>query len=288
MGLRARRFSYGCNWKPLRSDGTGVPSYKNVQHLEPAFERFAMTVLAVRDLCKTYGTGETRVEALRDVNLEVSQGELVAIMGPSGSGKSTLLSLLGAVDTPTSGQVLLESVDLSTLDDTERTLVRRRRIGFVFQAFNLLPILSAVENVALPLELDGVRPAEARRRAAAALEQVAMAHRSHHLPGMLSGGEQQRVAIARAVVIQPGVLLADEPTGNLDTTNSQRIVKLLRHLVDQHKQTIVIVTHDREIGGAADRLVYLRDGRIEGTESTPPAGREAAHAGRADAEEDLR
>jgi putative ABC transport system ATP-binding protein len=225
-----------------------------------------MIVLEARNLCKTYGEEETRVEALRGVDLSASRGEMAAIMGPSGSGKSTLLSLLGAVDTPTSGQVLLEDVDLSTLDDYDRTLIRRRRVGFVFQAFNLLPILTALENVALPLELDGVAAAEARKRALDALEQVNVAHRRSHLPGMLSGGEQQRVAVARALVFQPAVLLADEPTGNLDTENGRRITGLLRRLVDEQQQTIVLVTHDPEVGRLADRIIRLRDGCVEGVD----------------------
>jgi putative ABC transport system ATP-binding protein len=221
-------------------------------------------ILEAKELSKTYGVGETRVEALRDVNLQISGREIVAIMGPSGSGKSTLLSLLGGVDTPSSGQVLLEGVDLSTLDDNHRTLIRRRRLGFIFQAFNLLPILTAVENVALPLELDGIPSSEAHRRALEALTQVDLAARRSHLPGMLSGGEQQRVAIARALVIQPALLLADEPTGNLDSTNGQRIMELLRNLVDEHQHTIVMVTHDMDIGRAANRVIRLRDGRVAG------------------------
>ncbi len=223
-------------------------------------------ILEAIALSKTYGAGQTRVEALRDVNLQIARGEIVAIMGPSGSGKSTLLSLLGGVDTPSAGQVLLEGVDLSTLDDNQRTLIRRRRLGFIFQAFNLLPILTAVENVALPLELDGIPWAEAHRRAMEALDRVDMAARRSHLPGMLSGGEQQRVAIARALVIEPALLLADEPTGNLDSANGQRIMELLRDLVDQHQQTIAMVTHDAEIGRTAHRVIRLRDGRVAGVD----------------------
>jgi putative ABC transport system ATP-binding protein len=219
-------------------------------------------ILEAKALSKTYGAGETRVDALRDVNLQISRGEIVAIMGPSGSGKSTLLSLLGGVDTPSAGQVLLEGVDMSALDDNHRTLVRRRRLGFIFQAFNLLPILTAVENVALPLELDGVPAAQAQRRAEDALDQVDLTARKHHYPGMLSGGEQQRVAIARALVIQPALVLADEPTGNLDSANGQRIMELLCQLVEQQQQTIVMVTHDADIGRAARRVIRLRDGRV--------------------------
>jgi putative ABC transport system ATP-binding protein len=222
-----------------------------------------MVVLEARRLCKTYGDRETRVEALRGVDLQVSQGEIVSIMGPSGSGKSTLLSLLGAVDAPSDGQVLLEGIDLSRLDDDARTLVRRRRLGFVFQAFNLLPILSVEENVSFPLELDGVGASDAQQRARDVLERVGMMHRRQHLPGMLSGGEQQRVAIARALVIEPAVLLADEPTGNLDSVNGRHIMDLLRGLASERKQTVVMVTHDADIGRAADRIIRLRDGRIE-------------------------
>lgn len=219
-------------------------------------------ILEAKALSKTYGAGETRVEALRDVNLQIERGEIVAIMGPSGSGKSTLLSLLGGVDTPSAGQVLLEGVDMSALDDTRRTLVRRRRLGFIFQAFNLLPILTAVENVALPLELDGVSAAQAQRRAEEALDQVDLTARKHHYPGMMSGGEQQRVAIARALVIQPALVLADEPTGNLDSANGQRIMELLCKLVEQQQQTIVMVTHDADIGRTARRVIRLRDGQV--------------------------
>jgi putative ABC transport system ATP-binding protein len=229
-------------------------------------------VLEARGLSKTYGDESTRVEALKEVCLQFHPGEMVAIMGPSGSGKSTLLSLLGAMDSPSQGQVLLEGVDLSKLDDTARTLIRRRRIGFIFQAFNLLPILSALENVALPLELDGVAAQEARDRARQVLGQVGMEQRLAHLPGMMSGGEQQRVAIARALVIQPALLLADEPTGNLDTATGTRIVRLIRDLVDQQSLAVVLVTHDNDVANVADRVVRLRDGRLEGVQEagSPP------------------
>jgi putative ABC transport system ATP-binding protein len=171
------------------------------------------------------------------------------------------------VDVPTSGQVLLEGVDLAKHSDDERTLIRRRRIGFVFQSFNLLPILTAEENVALPLELDGMTPATAREKAGKMLELVGLAKRSSHLPGKLSGGEQQRVAIARALAIEPAIVLADEPTGNLDTANGQRIISVLRDLVDQHGQTLVLVTHDPVVAAIADRVVYLADGLVEREEA---------------------
>lgn len=232
-----------------------------------------MHVLEARGLKKVYGEGEARVDALRGVDLAVAPGEMVAIMGPSGSGKSTLLALLGGVEVPTEGHVLLEGVDLASLSDDERTLLRRRRIGFVFQSFNLLPILTALENVALPLELDGVSSAEARARALDMLALVGMESRHHHLPSHLSGGEQQRVAVARALVIQPAILLADEPTGNLDSVNGQRLTALLRRLVDEHRQTIVMVTHDLEVASHADRIIHIRDGQVEREERlrNPPS-----------------
>ena len=224
---------------------------------------YRMYVLETRELRKTFGEGEAMVEALRGVNLGVRQGQMLAIMGRSGSGKSTLLTLLGGVDVPSSGQVLLEGIDLATLTDDERTLIRRHRIGFVFQQFNLLPILTAEENVALPLELDGVPESEAHRRAGEMLELVGMGTRRKHIPGKLSGGEQQRVAVARALVIQPAILLADEPTGNLDTTNGKRVTRMLRNLVEEQGQTIVMVTHDPLVADQADRIIHLSDGLVE-------------------------
>ena len=231
-----------------------------------------MHVLEARELRKTFGEGEAAVEALKGVNFAVRAGEMVAIMGRSGSGKSTLLTLLGGVDVPTSGQVLLEGKDLATMDDTARTLMRRRRIGFVFQSFNLLPILSAVENVALPLELDGLPIVEAQRRASEVLESVGLATRMSHLPSKMSGGEQQRVAIARALVIRPAILLADEPTGNLDSTNGKRVTAMLRRLVDDQGQTIVLVTHDYAMAAQADRIIQLTDGFVEREETPLTAG----------------
>jgi putative ABC transport system ATP-binding protein len=222
-----------------------------------------MFILETRGLKKQYGEGEAAVEAVKGINLQVSPGEFVAIMGRSGSGKSTLLAMLGGVEVPTSGQVLIENRDLASMNDDERTLMRRRRIGFIFQAFNLLPILTAEENISLPLELDGVSSSEARQRALAALDKVGMTKRSDHVPSKMSGGEQQRVAIARALVIEPALLLADEPTGNLDSANSHRITTLLRELVDKQKQTIVMVTHDPAVADLADRIIYVVDGLVQ-------------------------
>ncbi|MBI2478352.1 MAG: ABC transporter ATP-binding protein [Planctomycetia bacterium] len=223
-----------------------------------------MDVIETRELTKQFGSGDVLVQALRGIDLRIGVGELVAIMGPSGSGKSTLLAILGGVDVPTSGQVLVEGIDLNELSDDQRTLMRRRRIGFVFQSFNLLPTLTAEENVSLPLELDGVAAREASRRACDALELVEMSHRRGHIPSKLSGGEQQRVAIARALVIEPALVLADEPTGNLDSRQSRRVTDLLQKLVESQGHSIVMVTHDDEVGSAAQRVITLRDGLIEG------------------------
>jgi putative ABC transport system ATP-binding protein len=221
-----------------------------------------MHVLEAANVTKTFMDGEVRVAALRGVSLAVEQGEMLAIVGRSGSGKSTLLSLLGAVETPTTGHILLEGKDFAALNDDERTLLRRRRIGFVFQAFNLIPTLTALENVALPLELDGVAESVAKQRAAAMLALVELSERHGHFPSMMSGGEQQRVAVARALVIEPALVLADEPTGNLDSVGSKQVVHLLRDLVDRQRQTVVLVTHDMQVADVADRIVRMADGRI--------------------------
>jgi putative ABC transport system ATP-binding protein len=223
----------------------------------------------VAGLIKVYGQGEARVEALRGIDLQVERGEFVAVMGPSGSGKSTLLHLIGGLDAPTQGHVRVGGDDLGTLDDDRLTLLRRRRIGFIFQAFNLLDVLTAEENVALPLVIDGVAEVEAHKRAANALELVEVAQRRHHLPGQLSGGEQQRVAIARALVTAPLLLLADEPTGNLDSANSDQVIHLLRQLADERGQTILMVTHNARHAALADRLFRLRDGRVVEEQALP-------------------
>jgi putative ABC transport system ATP-binding protein len=220
-----------------------------------------------RGVHKVFGEGETRVEALRGVDLSVTRGEFVAVMGPSGSGKSTLLHLVGGLDQPTEGRIDVAGLELSALDDEELTLLRRRRIGFVFQFFNLLPVMTAEENVALPLLIDGVSEKEAARRAVEALELVDLGARRAHRPRALSGGEQQRVALARALVTAPVLILADEPTGNLDSAAGDQVLNLLRTLVDQGGHTILMVTHDPRGAAMADRLVMLRDGLVAGEQS---------------------
>jgi putative ABC transport system ATP-binding protein len=219
-------------------------------------------MVEARGVVKVYGQGAACAEALRGVDLEAARGEFVAITGPSGSGKSTLLHLLAGLDTPTAGTVRVHGTDLGGLDEDGRTAFRGRHIGVVFQAFNLLDILTAEENVALPLALAGVPAVEATRRARAALDRVGLSARGRHLPAELSGGEQQRVAIARAVVAEPVLLVADEPTGSLDTENGRRVFELLRGLSGGGR-TVMVVTHDRSLAARADRSVRLRDGAVE-------------------------
>jgi putative ABC transport system ATP-binding protein len=220
-------------------------------------------VLVVTGLTKAYGTASTRVEALRGLDLTLQRGEFVAVMGPSGSGKSSLLHLLAGLDQPTSGSIRLAGVDLAGMSEDERALLRRRQIGLMFQSFQLLDTLTAEENVALPLAIGGCAADEARQRAARLLGSVGLAHRRQHRPNELSGGEQQRVAIARALVIEPLLLLADEPTGNLDSVQGDNIMGLLRQLVEERRQTLLMVTHDANHAARADRIIHLRDGRIE-------------------------
>lgn len=219
-------------------------------------------VVRASGLTKSFGSDRVEVHALRSVALSVPRGQMLAIMGPSGSGKSTLLHILGGIETPTAGQVWIDNVELTALTELDRTLLRRRRLGFVFQSFNLLPMLNVVENVTLPLLLDGMPKREAEQRARTTLEWVEMTHRLDHLPTQLSGGEQQRVAIARALVVQPALLLADEPTGNLDTARSRDVTQLLRQMADKHRQTVIIVTHEPRVAAVADRLLHLIDGEI--------------------------
>ena len=220
--------------------------------------------LQTRDLTKVYGEGETAVRALDGVSLGVERGDMVAIMGPSGSGKSTLLHLLGALDTPTSGEILLAGRRYDGLGEGELTRLRRERIGFVFQFFNLLPALSAEENVLLPALIAGRRDNAIRERAGELLGRVGLTDRAQHLPPELSGGEQQRVSIARALLTEPEIVLADEPTGNLDTRSSTGVLDLLRELNEAEGQTLVIVTHDPAAASTARRVVFLRDGKVAG------------------------
>jgi putative ABC transport system ATP-binding protein len=220
--------------------------------------------LETRDLVKVFGEGETAVRALDGVSMRVEPGEMVAIMGPSGSGKSTLLHLLGALETPSEGEISLAGHRYDGLGDDELTRLRRERIGFVFQFFNLLPTLSAEENVLLPALIAGERGDEPRERARDLLGRVGLAARREHLPSELSGGEQQRVSIARALLTDPEVVLADEPTGNLDTRSSREVLELLGELNRAEGQTLVLVTHDPEAAATAGRIVFLRDGRVAG------------------------
>jgi len=219
-----------------------------------------MSILKTSKLKKQYQMGEVKVDALAGVDFAVEQGEFVAIMGPSGSGKSTLLHLLGGLDGPSEGEVKLAGHQLSLLNDNEVTLIRRRNVGFVFQFFNLLPTLSAEENVALPLLIDGQNIKRHQHKIDSLLKLVGLAERKNHKPDQLSGGQQQRVAIARAFVTEPDIVLADEPTGNLDSRTSREILRLLRRSCDELGQTIVMVTHDAYAAGFADRIVFLMDG----------------------------
>ena len=219
-------------------------------------------VVEMHDITKVYGSGEAEVRAVDGVSLTVNPGEFVAIMGASGSGKSTLMNIIGALDVATTGTYRIDGVDIGDLDDDALSLVRNRRIGFIFQAFNLIPRMSAVSNVELPLMYRGVRRSERRRRALEALGKVGLADRSHHQPNELSGGQQQRVAVARALAMEPSLMLADEPTGNLDSKSTADVLDLLDEIHAEGK-TIVIITHEDEVAARAQRVITLRDGRIE-------------------------
>jgi len=220
-------------------------------------------MMEVIEVTKVYQQGHRCVPALRGVTLKIDSGEFVSIMGPSGSGKSTLLHLFGALDTPTTGAALFQGEDLQKMSDRERSLLRRNRIGFVFQFFNLLATLTAVENVGLPLLLAGRPRREARERALTSLERVGLAHRADHFPDEMSGGEMQRVAVARALVSEPEAVLCDEPTGNLDSATSKEILALLRELPQKDKRAVVMVTHDPQAAAYGDRTVRIRDGLVE-------------------------
>ena len=219
-----------------------------------------MTVLETKDLRKYYGSGDTQVKALDGVDLTVENGEFVAIVGTSGSGKSTLLHMLGGLDRPTGGSVLVEGRDIFALKDEELTIFRRRKIGFVFQAYNLVPVLSVYDNIVLPIQLDGGRVDEAYVKQV--IETLGLEQKLDRLPSQLSGGQQQRVAIARALAAKPAILLADEPTGNLDSRTSQDVLSLMKTTGQKFAQTMVMITHNEEIAQLSDRIVRIEDGRI--------------------------
>ena len=219
-----------------------------------------MAILRAEGLKKTYGKGESRVNALRGVNLEVNKGEFVAIVGTSGSGKSTLLHMLGGLDRPTEGKVFIDDKDIFKLKDEALTVLRRRKIGFVFQSFNLVPVLNVMENILLPLELDGAKIN--KEYIDSIVSTLGLNEQIHKLPTQLSGGQQQRVAIARALAGRPSVILADEPTGNLDSKTSQDVMSLFRVTADRFNQTIVMITHNTEIAQTADRIIRIEDGLI--------------------------
>ena len=231
-------------------------------------------VVEAVELSKCFYLEDVEVHALNGVSFSVPEGQFLAVMGPSGTGKSTLLHILSGLEPPTSGSVAIEGRLLSGLSDLELTLLRRRRIGFVFQSFHLVPTISVMENVCLPLLLDGVSRSTSGERAAALLSQVGMEHRLHHLPSQLSGGEQQRVAIARALIIRPLLILADEPTGNLDSVRGREITGLLHAVAREHRTTVIVVTHDPRVASQADRLIVLLDGKI-GYDGVPVADAEA-------------
>lgn len=222
-----------------------------------------MKILEVTNLCKTYGKGDTMVKALDNVSFSVEKGEFVAIIGPSGSGKSTLLHILGGVDVPTKGSVVINQTDISNLDETALAIFRRRQIGLIYQFYNLIPILTVQENLTLPLLLDGRKPDE--KQISTLVKRLGLENRLDHLPNQLSGG-QQRVSIGRALVNNPALMLADEPTGNLDSENSKEIISLLRQFNKDFNQTVIIITHDEKIANLADRVITIEDGKITGDE----------------------
>ena len=223
-----------------------------------------MKILEVTNLCKTYGKGDTMVKDLDNVSFSVEKGEFLAIIGPSGSGKSTLLHILGGVDVPTSGSVVINQTDISNLDETALAIFRRRQIGLIYQFYNLIPILTVQENLTLPLLLDGRKPD--KKQIDTLVKRLGLENRLDHLPNQLSGGQQQRVSIGRALVNNPALMLADEPTGNLDSENSKEIISLLRQFNKEFNQTVIIITHDEKIANSADRVITIEDGKITGDE----------------------
>ena len=235
-----------------------------------------MKIVETENLTRIYGSGEAEVRALDGVSLHVDTGEFVAVMGPSGCGKSTLLHMVGGLDRPTDGVVKIEGQDLSSLDDDALTDLRREHIGFIFQFFNLIPTLTALENTALPLVLGGMKPGDAQDQAAEWLDKLEVADRCSHRPDELSGGQRQRVAIARSLVTDPTLILADEPTGNLDSKATQEFAALLRDTVDRWERSILLVTHDPRISSYADRIIHLTDGRISGQTENNRVNQKAA------------
>ncbi|WP_294823966.1 ABC transporter ATP-binding protein [uncultured Eubacterium sp.] len=219
-----------------------------------------MNILEVKNLSKIYGKDETKVVALDNVSFSVKQGEFVAIIGPSGSGKSTLLHILGGVDVPTKGSVIINGTDISTLDETNLAIFRRRQIGLIYQFYNLIPILTVEENLTLPLLLDGRKPNQ--KIIDSLVKTLGLENRLNHLPSQLSGGQQQRVSIGRALMNNPALMLADEPTGNLDSENTKEIISLLKKFNKENNQTLIVITHDERIALAADRVIAIEDGRI--------------------------
>ncbi|MFC4389090.1 ABC transporter ATP-binding protein [Gracilibacillus marinus] len=219
-----------------------------------------MNILEVKDLTKTYGTGETAVQALDHVSFSINKGDFVCIIGPSGSGKSTLLHLLGGVDRPTSGKVLIDQTDIYDLNETQLAIFRRRQIGLIYQFYNLIPILTVKENIQLPMLLDEQKVDEKQFKKIT--EILGLTSRLHHLPNQLSGGQQQRVSIGRALISNPAIMLADEPTGNLDSKNSEEIIELLKMFNKTFNQTLIVITHDERIALQADRIISIEDGKI--------------------------
>lgn len=225
-----------------------------------------MEVLRTEKLNKVYGNSENKVEAINDISISVKRGEFVAIMGPSGSGKSTLLHIMGGIERPTSGKVFIDGIDIYSMTDEQLAIFRRRQIGIVYQFYNLIPVLNVVENISLPLVLDGRKINDVRIEEM--LKMLNLTHRANFLPGQLSGGQQQRVSIGRALINAPAIVLADEPTGNLDSKNSQDILELFKLSNKKYKQTLIIITHDEEIALQADRIITIDDGRVIKDEET--------------------
>ncbi|MGN0436169.1 MAG: ABC transporter ATP-binding protein [Wujia sp.] len=219
-----------------------------------------MEIIKTDNLTKVYGKGDTAVTAVDHISFSVNKGEFVSIVGASGSGKTTLLHLLGGVDTPDEGTVMLDGEDIYKLDDNKRSVMRRRKIGFIFQQYNLIPVLTAEENIKMPLLLDGRMVNQ--KELDELMDRLGLSERRNHLPNQLSGGQQQRVAIGRALINKPSIVIADEPTGNLDKKNSEEVISLLKMIVEREKQTLILVTHEHDIAAMADRIIHLEDGRI--------------------------